>query len=169
MIVEFAAGRAKNVVLRHYLVDDIVKKYLFFLRKSHFRPLKIKNVGFFQVFPSIIPIRSMLVEFAPGTMKNEVWGLYSVHVFPRCRSLCPKKSRKPEYAYFQTINNFPIYLSAMSLRENCHMSKIVHILSSLTFWDKCFFIQYFFLLKKNKENHLFCNTKHNIICLFYLY
>ena len=83
--------------------------------------------------------------------------------------ICPKKSRKPEYAYFQTINNFPIYLSAMSLRENCHMSKIVHILSSLNFWDKCFFVQYFFLLKKNKENHLFCNTKHNIIYLFYLY
>ena len=55
---------------------------------------------------------------------------------------------KFEYAYFQTINNFPIYLSAMSLRENCHMSKIVHILSSLNFWDKCFFVQYFFFAQK---------------------
>ena len=40
MIVEFAAGRAKNVVLRHYLVDDIVKKYLFFCEKVILDPLK---------------------------------------------------------------------------------------------------------------------------------
>ena len=83
--------------------------------------------------------------------------------------ICQKNSGKPEYANFKTINNFPIYLSAMSLRENCHMAKIVHIVSSLTFFDKCFFVQYFFLLKKNKQNNIFWNTKHYIIYLFCLY
>ena len=80
----------------------------------------------------------------------------------------PKNSGKPEYAYFQTINNFPIYLSAMSLRENCHMAKIVHIVSSLNFLTNVFLFNIFFA-KKNKQNNIFWNTKHYIIYLFCLY
>ena len=56
MLVEFAAGRAKNVIVKHNFID------------------KIKNVAFLQDFPFTTPLRSMLVEFAPGTVKNKVWG-----------------------------------------------------------------------------------------------
>ena len=74
MLIEFAAGRAKNVIVKHNFIDGNVEKYIIFLRETHLLHLKIKNVAFLHDFPFTTPLRSMLVEFAPGTVKNKVWG-----------------------------------------------------------------------------------------------
>ena len=78
MLVEFAAGTVKNVVLRQYLVDDIVKKYLTFWGEANFLVHKMKNVAFSHSFSLIIPIMSMLVEFPAGRAKNRVLRCYFV-------------------------------------------------------------------------------------------
>ena len=105
MLVDFAAGRAKNVIVKHNFVDGNVEKYLIFLPETHLLNLKIKNVAFLHEFPFTTPLRSMLVEFAPDRVKNEVWGQYFVQVFPRSRSLYKEIKKCKTHKMYKKLNS----------------------------------------------------------------
>ena len=62
--------------------------------------------------------------------------------------ICPKNSWKSEYAHFQTINNFPVYLSAMGIRENYYPENLALNIGPVSFWDKYFFVRYIFFTQK---------------------
>ena len=78
MLVEFAAGRAESVILRHNFVVLNGDNFLIYMVESNFLPHIIKNVSFSQGLLLTIPLRCMLVEFAAGRAKNVVLRHYLV-------------------------------------------------------------------------------------------